>query len=677
VIQLVDVRCDVTTTVGRLGYATAFGTGLNVINAPNTWGKSTLLQGIIFALGLEGMFSASRQAPLGEAMTRVVDGPRGRGAVVESSVTVTLRNGEGAYLRCRRFARSFDVGSTLVQTWTATSPGGIATAPQLDTIVRETGSAVREAGFHRVLADFAGWQLPTVPTFVGTEVPLYLEILFPLFYVEQKFGWSGVAPRVPTYLRVKDPLLRSVEFILGLSTLERIKQRNVLREELQALTVQWLATTGRAREAAAAFGWSLSETPDKPTGYSQRRPEHVFVPNEEGAIELADAQQRWAAEFAAMPAENVTIASDRTEVSQRQLEDAEGELRRLGAAARSAHESISLVQADLDAVNSRLAAIENDMRRFRDIRRLRALGSTIDIPLLATNQCPTCEQDLDGRQVATGEALSVEDSAILADAERATLLDLQTSLDGRIRILQVNAVVSSRNLNEWRERVRLLRDELAGPSAAPSFVEVATRLALQRRIDGAQQVISTVESASEQLDHVAQRVDDLRGRFAALGDEEQSPEDKAAVEEFRRRFREQLSAYGLSSLPPTEVTIDDLSLLPANDGVELAFDVATGMSASDSIRTKWAYYTALLETAMRLKRSHHAGLLILDEPRQQETARDSLAAFLRRLGGEAATSNAQIIYATSESPEVLSELLAGVTHLLVPTPGVHLLSAIE
>jgi len=68
-MRLVDVRLDVVTAVASLNYRTRFSSGLNVLNAPNTWGKSTLLQSIIFALGLEGMLSASRQAPLGEAMT--------------------------------------------------------------------------------------------------------------------------------------------------------------------------------------------------------------------------------------------------------------------------------------------------------------------------------------------------------------------------------------------------------------------------------------------------------------------------------------------------------------------------------------------------------------------------------------------------------------------------------
>lgn len=95
------------------------------------------------------------------------------------------------------------------------------------------------------------------------------------------------------------------------------------------------------------------------------------------------------------------------------------------------------------------------------------------------------------------------------------------------------------------------------------------------------------------------------------------------------------------------------------------------MSASDTIRTKWAYYTALLETATTASGGHHAGLLMLDEPRQQETDRESLAAFLRRLGDDADSS--QIIYATSERAEILDELFTGITHVRLETSGPHLL----
>jgi hypothetical protein len=157
-LQLVDVTLDVLTAKGPLRYATRFGPGLNVLAAPNSYGKSTLTQGIIFALGLEGMMTSSRVPPLGPIMTTVADLPGGdRVSVVESSVTLTCQNEGGTYLRTRRYALGSGVSNGLIQTWTSPTEEGLASAPRVDTYVRQAGSAVQQLGFHRLLADFLGW----------------------------------------------------------------------------------------------------------------------------------------------------------------------------------------------------------------------------------------------------------------------------------------------------------------------------------------------------------------------------------------------------------------------------------------------------------------------------------------------------------------------------------------
>jgi hypothetical protein len=124
-------------------------------------------------------------------------------------------------------------------------------------------------------------------------------------------------------------------------------------------------------------------------------------------------------------------------------------------------------------------------------------------------------------------------------------------------------------------------------------------------------------------------------------------------------------------VPPDEVTIDERTLLPINDGFELSFDVALGFSASDAIRTKWAYHTALFETASGQERGHNLGFMVLDEPRQQETDHRSLAAFLDRLNKNRGLG--QVIYATSEKPDVLNGLLKAIPHTIIPVPGQRLL----
>jgi hypothetical protein len=112
------------------------------------------------------------------------------------------------------------------------------------------------------------------------------------------------------------------------------------------------------------------------------------------------------------------------------------------------------------------------------------------------------------------------------------------------------------------------------------------------------------------------------------------------------------------------------TLLPITGGFELAFDLGLGFSASDTISTKWAYYTALFEVATTHERSHHLGLMVLDEPRQQETDPQSLVAFLNRLNGDSQLG--QVLYATSQSAEVLEPLLRPIPHNSLPVSGTNL-----
>jgi hypothetical protein len=387
-------------------------------------------------------------------------------------------------------------------------------------------------------------------------------------------------------------------------------------------------------------------------------------------LNLSDAVVLWRQRLEALN-DRGTAAGPRTELTRQELSAAEREVQVLGATVRSLQEQVVLTRADQDAVAARLAAIENDKKRLQDVKRIQRLGGEMELPLLAEGRCPTCSQNVDDRDVATSTVSSVDDNIGSLDAERTALLSLHASAAQRHDDIVRSMVGAETHLAEARDRVRLLRDELVGPSNAPSVADVQERLMLEGKIRAANRVESLVSAVDEDLDELAERLDNIRVRRASLASDDVDDKDVGALTRFKTSFQDQLVSYNLRSLSPREVTIDDKSLLPTHDGFELSFDVAMGMSASDAIRTKWAYYTALMESATASPNGHHIGLLMLDEPRQQETDRRSLAAFLRRLRSDSGLG--QIIYATSEDPDLLTELLSGIPHTRLETDGPHLI----
>ena len=85
-----------------------------------------------------------------------------------------------------------------------------------------------------------------------------------------------------------------------------------------------------------------------------------------------------------------------------------------------------------------------------------------------------------------------------------------------------------------------------------------------------------------------------------------------------------------------------LSYRPEKEGFEIGFE----LSASDSIRLKWAYQLGLLDVSHR-SATNHPGLVVFDEPRQQEAAETSVAGLLAE-ASRIAADGAQVLIATSE-----------------------------
>jgi hypothetical protein len=124
-----------------------------------------------------------------------------------------------------------------------------------------------------------------------------------------------------------------------------------------------------------------------------------------------------------------------------------------------------------------------------------------------------------------------------------------------------------------------------------------------------------------------------------------------------------VSEYGMSSINTNSMSINRDTYLPIHEGFNLTFD----LSASDLIRTIWAYMNGLREVATKFA-THHLGLLVLDEPKQQDAAAESLAAFLKRTSQSKAAKH-QVIIATSETLPSLKPMLSGLPAKLIDFDG--------
>ena len=92
--------------------------------------------------------------------------------------------------------------------------------------------------------------------------------------------------------------------------------------------------------------------------------------------------------------------------------------------------------------------------------------------------------------------------------------------------------------------------------------------------------------------------------------------DTRRLQELTSSIHSRLSATRFGSYDVTDVSLDQDSLRPTRSG----FDMDTDVSASDVVRIKVAYLDAV--RVLGQADGRHPGLLLLDEPRQQEVVQE-------------------------------------------------------
>jgi hypothetical protein len=638
-----------------------FGSGLVVITGPNSVGKSLLFQSLIYGLGLEGMYGVGYQhGLLTRALTDefVLDGVTH--PVRRSSVTVEIENGNGDILTARR-AVVGGVSTQLVATWA--QPGITAEAPEAarkDYFVRRPHATTGESGFHRLLTEFIGWTLPMVPAFNEREVPLYPEILFPFLAIEQKSGWSGVLPRIPTYLQVRDPLQRGVEFYLGLGLLQRAKdiQRLVdhevdLRRQFEVVISALAANaTLRGARLVGVDGWATFHR------MAGRVTEPTFM------VIRADTLERssWGPieTVATSPITDVALTSvhepgeaqprppNQDELNER-LTVALKRLRELSGELSAVEETIDMIQTQLGLMRMRLGAVEEERRRYEQLKVLVGLESPVAVATFGYHDCPTCQQSLDGLEHQPDLAsLDYEQSLILLNEQAKTLRDLQQDAERSASDQVLIQTLLEREADELRREVKAIRSDLVAPDNFPSVAQLQQRIQEENRRADLQNLRIVLLDSTSRLEAVA---DDLRLTLterARLGTPELNTEEQRRLDAWTQRFRQFLRIVGVTSFPVDEVELP-VTGKPSVIGYD---DVGFQASASDAIRLRWSYALSLMRVSRELG-GPHPGVLLMDEPRQQEV--ENFPDFLSL----AEENGSQIILTTSEPVEVIRALLSG------------------
>lgn len=666
------VRLSVETAEGEVGRTVFFQQGLNILRAGNTSGKSTTVQAIIYALGLEGMLSPKREVPLPHSMTDRVTVDGNDRLVLASRVSLEFENASGTIVTATRQVKVTDVDSTVISVEfgpAVTDPGIFQTS---DFFVRRSGAAQRENGFHFFLSKFLGWELPQVSHMDGSEKPLYSECLFPFFYVEQKHGWSGLPPRIPTYLGIREVGKRAFEFVLGLEVFQRILLRQRLKSNIAEIEVAWRSALSELQTLARTAGVT---TRSEPRRISDSRDESVpvytaSVAGEWLPIDVAIDQLRQ--ELAELVRQEVRTAEEGSQELEDELQRAEDSVRSTLVALSLLMEERGVLADQERQLDLRLDALDEDLQRHKDSALLVRLGAKHVKSLAVDHVCPTCHQDVNDGFDISPHAMTAAENIAFIDRQRKTFSAAREDANRALQSIQLREKSLRGSLAGLRRQVRQVKDTLIGPSSAPSLADISERAALQDQLDRLLENERALERQSQLLRNLALKHKEQTELLEGLAKSDLSEGDNQKLKLVERHLRRQLRRYQFDSLRPEDVEINRETYRPSHEGYELGFD----LSASDMIRVIWSYLLAVLRVGED-PGGNHLGLLILDEPKQQETAHESYRELLHE-AAEQGQRGSQIIIATSEKGDSLAAMLAGAQYNLIDIPeGEKILAPVQ
>lgn len=643
---------------GRFGLQIPFEDGLNVIHADNTSGKSTALMSLLYALGLEGMLGPSQDPPLTAAMLRSLTHAGREYRVLESVIYLEIEGLNGGVVTLQRQA----TGLARERQLTVVHDGPLLTGkgPFRTTsyLVRTSGGATREAGFHRYLAKFMGLDLPELTDYEGEKTPLYLECVFPFFFVEQLTGWRDIKARMPTYLHVPEMAKRTAEFIMRLDILYRSLRRQELKQQSKQLKAEWERALDQSLFGSFGLGVVIRGIPESPVNsWPPHIPPSVQVAADSKWRALDSVIESESEHIRRLNAEEIPKAQAVTADAQLAIAALETEQREVEQANDRLLAAVANDYEQLRAVQERLTSLREDRRKYQDEQMLQSRGAGTEFDL-HIGQCPVCDRPLNDAllpQAKLINPMSLEENIAFIRDQISTFeymqIDAKSSFDAKQKMLNA----SRARVFDISARIRAYKETLRSDGRIPSEAAIRERLLHEAYLERLTALREAFNDRLKIFSRLSEAWRDVQNELSDLKDTQLTANDNRKINSLEHSFKSQLRKYGFSSFSPDDVGIGRESYRPNHQGYDLGFT-----SASDTIRAIWAYLLGLLELS-RQAATNHVGMLIFDEPKQQSAAKVSFGALLAR----ASTSiefGQQVIFATSEEEASLAELMKGFEH---------------
>ncbi|AUA33399.1 hypothetical protein CWR53_12740 [Pseudomonas sp. SGAir0191] len=647
---------------GHFGFSTDFQKGLNIIRGSNSSGKSTIVNCLLYSLGMEELVGGKGEAALSYAVRDYVIHDEKKHAISESYVTIEIENRQGRVSTIRRWIKSANHNTKLAEVSEVASPESYTKQVSYK-FIHDNYSAVYKEGFFTYLESFLGLQLPKVHDSNGKQVKLYLQAIFAALAIEQKRGWTDYIANIP-YYSVSNARVRVVEFLLGLGVFEQESKRMELDLESVKLHNDWTSKQKEISSQASLLRLSLTGLSTRITSdFDQNKVEALRIADGEQSnlyTTIASLKKKYKDLDLAINPENGSTGSLISEELQKQTST----VTKLAADYETSLSNLTIYNSTLSAHIQIKQQTQEELTRNKTTKKLREYGASKHIHT-AEDSCPTCHQHIEDSLVSinlTGTAMDIDTNIYYLESQAKMLAKQEAGIELKIRDAEIICQNLAAQLEKERSILNSLRRDATRGSAV-SQAAVKKQVLVEWEIEKLEEFSDQLEDAITVLHKLSLEFKTNQNNRKNLPKDRYTDEDKKRIRRFSQHFRGNAGEFDYLSAEIEDIVFNEDTLLPQLSRLELREivdspsdaktkaqaarngNMAQNSSASDFVRLIWSYIMALYQTASsRDIPGNHPGFIMMDEPGQHSMATKSQQALFRMLANQ---TNFQAIVAAS------------------------------
>jgi DNA repair exonuclease SbcCD ATPase subunit len=622
----------------NFGFDFSFNKGLNIITGYNSSGKSTVLSCIYYCLGMEQLLGSHNADGLDDCLKKEFKYDGKIDYKVFSSYTeVTIQNEKGEIAEIKRHIK------------------GAYNEPLNNIYIKENGKTITKflhskgdsdssEGFYQWLAEFISLEIPQY----DSRKILYLQHIFACALVEQTKGWSDFFSQIPNF-SVNKPKQKIVEYSLGLSGLIDEFKIDLLKKEEKELKQNWSNNISSFKTLTESFNVELPNlaiafsASVSPTKIDKLK---LYVKSSTGAPQTIDTKLD---ELDSLY--TISVKKNEAKVTKEQDSQLFVNNDKLKSEIYQLNKQLSEIlferTNELNKQRNYEKVIESRQKEIETLESLSKIKSIKDIDIKDVSNCPVCNSSLlreDVKQLKNQDKIDTLGSVAFYKSEKKLYESyIKNSYSLMERFEKVKLYYENQISNKKMELDELTKD-LINDSRIPSRADIAHEIFLKTEIDKYRNIQNHLKILKDQLKPISTRLAVIRHDFNEIKSALATDED--ILNKFKKHFKFLLKEFDFSNELLTKIILnkeDPQKLLPTiyNGADEKPQPIRLKSSASDFIRSLWAFYLSLLS-----KSENHVGFLILDEPGQHAMDKESMKSLLKHTSS---LKNRQVILAISKN----------------------------